>query len=371
MADAQSTSYLDLSDEDFMKAPMQEAVSESVQETVEKEEPEQQAEVIEETQEVSDTGLVAEESVATDTQKEAESEENKEKAADKQETVVDNEKETKETIDYKAAYEKLTAPFKANGKEISVQNVDDAVALMQMGANYSKKMAALKPHLRMVKMLEKHGLLDETKLSYLIDLSSQNPQAIAKLVKDSGVDPLEMDMTTADNYKPKTRTVDDKEMELDAVLEEVKDSSNYKRMIDVVASQWDASSQQTIADTPQILKIISSHMDSGIFDLIQKEMDSERMFGRLEGLSDIEAYRKVGDALHARGSFDFLAKKQQNTQRTVSVTKPAQVQDDKLKDKKRAAAPVKSATVSQVKSDFNPLALSDEEFAKLAKTSFL
>jgi hypothetical protein len=229
----------------------------------------------------------------------------------------------------------------------------------------------LKPHLRMVKMLEKHGLLDENKLSYLIDLSAQNPQAIAKLVKDSGVDPLEMDMTTADSYKPKTRTVDDKEIELDAVLEEVKESSNYKRMIDVVASQWDASSQQTIADTPQILKIISSHMDSGVFDLIQQEMEKERMFGRLDGLSDIEAYRKVGDALHARGSFDFLAKKQQSPQRTVSVAKPAQVQDDKLKDKKRAAAPVKSATVSQVKSDFNPLALSDEEFAKLAKPSFL
>ena len=89
--------------------------------------------------------------------------------------------------DYKAEYLRLLAPFKANGKEIAVSTVDDAISLMQMGANYNKKMAGLKPSLKMLKLLENSGLLSEEKISYLIDLEKKNPAAINKLIKDSGI----------------------------------------------------------------------------------------------------------------------------------------------------------------------------------------
>ena len=48
-----------------------------------------------------------------------------------------------EQTDYQAFYEKLTKPFKANGREIQVQNADDMIALMQQGANYSKRWHSL------------------------------------------------------------------------------------------------------------------------------------------------------------------------------------------------------------------------------------
>ena len=274
-------------------------------------------------------------------------------------------------IDYKAEYERLTQPFKANGKEIKVNSVEDAVELMQMGANYSKKMAALKPHLKLIKMLDKHGLMDESKLSYLIDLNGKNPEAIAKLVKDSGLDPMEMDDRKADDYKPTSYKVDDREIELDNVLESIKDSSTYQRTISVVSNDWDKASKEVIANTPQILSVLNAHMESGIYDIIQAELENERTFGRLEGLSDIEAYRYVGDRIQANGGFSHLAKGQQNQPKQNAVSaKPMQVQDDKLKDKKRAAAPSKPAITSQVPKDFNPLALSDEEFAKF-KPNFM
>ena len=79
----------------------------------------------------------------------------------------------------------------------------------------------------------------------------------------------------------------------------------------------------------------------------------------------MDAYRKVGDSIQAKGGFDHLAKGQQNQpKQSVPTPKPMQVQDDKLKDKKRAAAPSKPAVTSQPVKDFNPLSLSDEEFAK-------
>jgi hypothetical protein len=274
-------------------------------------------------------------------------------------------------IDYKAEYERLTQPFKANGKEIKVNSVEDAVELMQMGANYSKKMAALKPHLKLIKMLDKHGLMDESKLSYLIDLNGKNPEAIAKLVKDSGLDPMEMDENKAEDYKPTSYKVDDREIELDNVLESIKDSSTYQRTISVVSNDWDKASKEVIANTPQILSVLNAHMESGIYDIIQAELENERTFGRLQGLSDIEAYRYVGDRIQANGGFSHLAKGQQNQPKQSAVlAKPMQVQDDKLKDKKRAAAPSKPAVTTQAAKDFNPLALSDEEFAKF-KPNFM
>ena len=81
-------------------------------------------------------------------------------------------------VDYKAEYEKLLAPFKANGTDMQAQSVEDAIQLMQMGAGFHKKIAALKPAMKQVKLLEKHGLLDEDKLNYLIDLANKKPEAI-------------------------------------------------------------------------------------------------------------------------------------------------------------------------------------------------
>ena len=211
--------------------------------------------------------------------------------AEKEESKEDPSPAEPPPVDYEAEYKRLLAPFKANGREIAVKGVDDAIALMQMGANYNKKMAALKPNLRLLKMLEKHQLLDEQKLGYLIDLDKKNPDAIRKLVSDSGIDPMEIDTEKGGDYKPNTYKVDDREIELDAVLEEIQDSPSYSRTIAVIGNQWDTASKKVLSEQPQLIKVINDHIDRGIFDLIVKEMESERVFGRLNGLSDLDAYR--------------------------------------------------------------------------------
>lgn len=274
-------------------------------------------------------------------------------------------------VDYKAAYERLTAPFKANGRDIQVANVDDAIALMQMGANYNKKMAAFKPNLKLLKMLETNGLLSEEKIGYMIDLEKKNPEAINKLVKDSGIDPLDMSAEKAGEYKPGNHTVDERELELDAVLDELASSPTYDRTLKVVSTQWDKASKSTIADAPSILKVIDAHMGNGIYDLITKEMENERTFGRLQGLTDLEAYRQVGDSIHARGGFAHLGHQKQATNTPAEPVivqpkpKPA-VDDAKLREQRRAASSTKTTVATaSVKADFNPLNLPDEEFGKV------
>lgn len=272
--------------------------------------------------------------------------------------------DTAPEVNYEEEYKRILAPFKANGKEMQVHSIDEAITLMQMGANYNKKMAGMKPAMKTLKLLENNGLLDEEKLSFLIDLDKKNPEAIKKLVQESGIDPLELGGKS--EYKPNTYTVDERELELDAVLEELQDTPTFSKTIDLVSTKWDGPSKQVIAAQPQLLKVLNDHMSRGIYDLISTEVERNRMLGRLNGLSDLEAYKAVGDEIEARGGFAHLVpKKPEAAPQRVPVTPPPKAADPAVRSQKLAASPPKSAAPAAPAADFNPLALSDEEFSKI------
>lgn len=279
-------------------------------------------------------------------------------------------------VNYEALYKQITAPFKANGRDIQVESPEEAIRLMQMGANYNKKMAALKPNLALMKMLENNGLLNADKIGFLIDLDKKNPEAISKLVKDSGIDPLDISAEKAGGYTPGKHRVNDVEVELDQVLDELKDAPKLNETLDLVGTQWDAKSKGLVAANPQVLKVINTHMQNGIYDLVANEMTRQQALGQLSGLSDLEAYRQVGDAMASEGKFAHLFKQpdtvkaddkgsQAPAAKTVIEPKPKKADDSKREEQRRAAAPARgTAPSNKVAADFNPLALSDEEFAK-------
>lgn len=295
--------------------------------------------------------------------------EDEEEVAEADEEAPEDESEPTDDSEYKAQIEKLLAPFKANGREIKVESVDDAITLMKMGANYNKKMAALKPNLKIMRMLENQGLLSEEKLNFLIDLSKKKPEAISKLVKDSGLDPLDMNTDDAENYKPESYQVDDREIAIDEVLESIRDTETYAQTVDLVSNKWDESSRKVIIDNPEIIRVINDHKANGIFDQIATEMERDRMFGRLEGLSDLEAYKQVGDRLHAEGKFGSPEPAPKPANETVQPVKkpPANPQ---LANRKRAASTTRTKPVTKAATDFNPLAMSDEDFEKIAASKY-
>jgi len=267
------------------------------------------------------------------------------------------------TVDYEAEYKRMLAPFRANGKELQVNNVDDAIALMQMGANYNKKLASLKPSLKIVKMLDNNDLLDEAKLSYLIDLSKKDPKAITKLVTESDLDPLDIDPESAEDYKPAAYTVDDKELELDGILDEIRETDSYAKTLDIVGNKWDESSKQVLLESPEIIRVINDHVGNGVYDQVARVIESERMLGRLQGLTDIQAYKQVGDALSANGNFNNQAPTA--ARKVVKPTKKVK-SDPKLISRKKAAASTRGNTKgNSLPNDFNPLSMSDEEISKM------
>lgn len=270
----------------------------------------------------------------------------------------------------------IMAEFKANGTTIKVKNVEDAIQLMQMGANYHKKMSGLKPSLKLLKLLENNGLSDPEKLNYLIDLSQKKPEAITQLLKDSKIDPMNIDLTGEKEYVPQNRSVSDTEILLDEVLDSISNSPSYNKTLTVLGDEWDSDSRSLLAQTPEVIRTINAHMENGIYDQVDQAVKYERSLGKLTGVNDYEAYQRIGTYMHENKLFKVANVPPVNTD--ASNTKPV---DTKAQDAiaaaeaarvaaKKAASPSRSGKgVDDKNANYNPLTMSDEDFIKFNKLS--
>lgn len=343
--------FLGMSDEDFLnQSPSAEGDMDS---QVSEPEPEEQHEEVELSAEESGSEAEPEEAAVEEEDVEQEEDESEDTGSEEVEEASQSEPDFGDL-------ERIKQAFKANGTEVQVKSVDEAISLMQMGANYTKKMQALQPNLKVLKTLEKHNLLEEDKLNYLIDLSKKDPKAISKLVSEAELDP--MDIETDVEYTPNDHQVSDASVQLEQVLDDLKSTPTYSKCIDVVGNQWDEGSRNVLTREPALIAQINEQMQLGIFDKIQQEVERTRMFGGLAGMSDFDAYRQMGAQMYQAGQ---LGQPQQAAARPVAKTQPKQKDDALARKRKAAATPKTNKSPKAKKQDFNPLAMSDEEFLKL------
>lgn len=276
-------------------------------------------------------------------------------------------------VDYEKFYKQVMAPFKANGKQIELRNPEEAIQLMQMGANYTRKMQDITQHRKTLLMLENNGLLDPDKLSYLIDIDKGNPEAIKKLLKDKGVDPLAIDTSTDSNYLGGNHKVSDDEANFRGVLDDLSSNPDGKATLQAVNSTWDQASKEVLWKEPQILNVIHQHRENGIYDRISGEVSRLQALGQIPvGTSFIQAYKAVGDAMQAQGRFNDIASTPSASTGSaaaataaapvatrVAAPKPAVTNGDQA-----SAAAASRSTPGKVEKLVNPLAMSDDEFLK-------
>lgn len=283
--------------------------------------------------------------------------------------------------DYEAFYKQVMSPLKANGKTIDIRSPEELIQLAQMGANYTKKMQDLVPHRKVLTMLQNNGLLDEDKLSYLIDLDNKNPEAIKKLIKDSGIDPLEIDTASEPAYIEGTHRVSDAEVNFRSALDELGSTPDGKETLQVINGTWDQASKELLWKHPETLAIIQAQREVGIYDRIAAEMDRRVTLGAIPaGTPFLQAYKIVGDALTEANAFDDLKEKPEGNASTAKTA--PQGQGDNGSEPKvvatRAATPrspvangdaasAASPTRAAPKSAqvfVNPLSMPDDEFMK-------
>ena len=285
--------------------------------------------------------------------------------------IVDTDGDTQKTakIDFEGAYRRIMSPFKASKRMMQVDSIDDAVSLMQKGADYNQKMQALNPNLKVVSMLEKEGLLDAAKLNNLIDLSKKNPKAIAKLIKDSGIDPLDIDTDEEVDYKPTDYGVSDTEFKINQALDDIKDSPSFDKTLNVLSKEWDNESKKLISENPSIISIINDHVYNGVYDRVQSIIDSERAVGRLNNVPDVVAYRQVAEYLQHQGSLVNEGHVDTQPPAFVPQTKANEVDTAKLNDKRKAAGSTKKTASKKTSSTPDYLKMTDDEFMKMAASS--
>jgi hypothetical protein len=271
-------------------------------------------------------------------------------------------------INYKAEYAKVMAPFKAAKRTIQVSTAEEIRRLAQMGVDYSRKMEAMKPYQRILKTLEKNDLLDPEKINFLIDLDKKNPEAIKKFLKDSDIDPMDLDLEDDIDYRPNDHSVSDSDIALDDVINDLRETPHFERTVNVITKEWDTASRKILIDNPEVIRYINQHMDAGIYEQIADRAANDKLFGRTSGLSDLEAYKQAGDALQAEGAFntpnpDVTSPDGKATQGFSQDSGSSSAQAENLRNRKRAASPTKG-NASARKRVPNFLTMSDEDIEK-------
>lgn len=340
--------------------------TETTEET-ESEEDDKSSESTESENTEDDVDKVDESSEETESTEEVEK---NDKTSDESTSEERTKEEEKSEVNYKEFYDKVMAPFKANGKSIDLRSPEEAVQLMQMGANYTKKMQAIQPYRKMLIMLENNGLMDENKLSYLIDLEQKNPDAIQKLIKDSKIDPMELDTEKESTYQVGNHQVSNEEAAFVTALDDLKSTQEGQETLQVINDKWDQASKEVLWENPELLNVIQSQRQNGIYDRIVSEFDRQTVLGKIPaGTSFINAYKAIGDQLGSSGAFNDLKSNNTLSQESTtnqepvakSVTKPkAKVKNN---EKANAASSTRSSP-KQAKKFVNPLAMSDDEFLK-------
>lgn len=351
MDENQGADIWSMSDDEFSKASFGSDVETSEEVSITSEEPEDVEETVTESADEPTSEVVEEVEETSDDD-------------DEVEPVYES-----PTVDIEAEYRKLIgSPIKANGTELVIDSVDDAIKLIQMGANYYKKVEQLKPAQKVITMLEKAGMLDEQKLSFAIDLLNKDKGAIAKLVE--GMDTYELQDEQHKDYVPTNRSVSDEQLTLDNVIQEVSSTPTGHRTLEVLGTKWDMASRETVVSNPEVIRVLNQHMADGTFDTVSNEVEKQRMLGNIPaGLNNIQAYKFVGDQLYA-GKGKVAPQGQQPNQQPANAGKPIHKPSKETVVQQRRAASNSARTPSQSLSNNmdNVFALSDEEFkAKYGK----
>lgn len=272
--------------------------------------------------------------------------------------------------DYKAMYEGLLAPIKANGKEIQLKSHAELVQLAQQGANYTRKMQDIAPHRKTLLMLENNGI-DQEQLSFLIDLSKKDPTAIQKLLKESEINPLDIDVEAEPTYQGGNHRVTDEEANFRAAVDDASSSDTGRVVLQAINGTWDQASKELLFSQPNIIETMIQQQEAGFYERIAGEVDRRRVLGQIpQGMPFLQAYKTVGDQMVAAGQMQDLVEKATPPVQTPPVAAaPVAVRVAPVKPvvtpnaKVEAAAPTRPAP-NAAKKLVNPLAMSDEDFMK-------
>ena len=217
--------------------------------------------------------------------------------------------------------------FKANGREYEF--TEDEVReqfpkIFGQAMDYTKKMQAIKPWRKTIDAIEGAQLSHED-VSLMIDVLKGDKDAVAAVLKRTGVDALELDVEQS-RYVPKDYGRDDKALAVKDVIDEISVDAEYNTTYKILSKEWDDGSFREMTSDPELIKLLHIDVKSGMYDRVQPIAEKLKVYDRGKR-SDLDYYKEA-----ARVYFNEQA---QEEARRAEYEKARVLKESELADKAR------------------------------------
>ena len=258
--------------------------------------------------------------------------------------------------------------FKANGKEYEFSSdeiVDQFPKIFGQAMDYTKKMQALKPWRKTIDALE-GAELTHNDVNLMIDVLKGNKEAIAEVIKRTGVDTLDLNTEENSKYVAEDYGRDDRALAVKDVVDLINQDPEYTVTHNILSKDWDERSWGTMAENPEMIRLLHLDVKSGMYNRLQPIAEKLKIFGG-GTKSDLDYYKEAAEQFFRRTAQEEAAKEQQATE-TAATTRVAKVKEKtaqrtatkEASAKRKAAAPTKNLASGKGVVDY--LEDSDEAF---------
>ena len=234
-------------------------------------------------------GATSTDEVETETESTADATKPDKEVVEGDEDPIEDDNLEDEIVD-EAQKEHQELAFKANGREYKFTQ-DEIMAqfpkIFGQAMDYTKKTQAMKPWRKTIDAIEE-AKLGHDDINLMIDVMKGNKEAIAEVLKRTGVDSLEID-TENSKYTPNDYGRDDKALAIKDIIEEISVDREYETTHKVLSKEWDEKSFKRMTDDPELIRLLHYDVKSGTFDKVQAVAEKIKVFDR--GLkTDLEYY---------------------------------------------------------------------------------
>ncbi len=244
---------------------------------------------------------------------------------------------------------------KANGQEYEF-TLDEMKSqfgsIFAKAQDYTKKTQALKEYRRTIDIVQNAGISDND-LNLFADVLKGDKEAIATILKRTGVDALDLDVENV-NYAPKNYGRNDTELAIKDIVDEISADKEYVITHNVLEKQWDSRSREKFIENPNMIKGLHIDIKSGLFDKLNPIMQKLKIYDG-GSRSDLDYYYmahdqyKSSELLAASNAEKAELARVENQAKTIQANKVDEVkakiaQQTATKDasvKRKAAAPTK------------------------------
>lgn len=306
-----------------------------------------------------------------------------EEVATEDEDPIEDVESEEDINDEIAQKEQQELVFKANGREFKFtqdEMLEQFPKIFGQAMDYTKKTQAMKPWRKTIDAIEQAKLGHED-INLMIDVMKGNKEAIAEVMKRTGVDSLEID-TENSKYTPNDYGRDDKALAIKDIVEEISVDKEYEITHRVLSKEWDEKSFRKMTEDPDLIRLLHVDVKTGMFDKVQPIADKIKVFDR-GSKSDLEYYRLASIELAQqqqeanRAAYEAERQKQEREARLAKQVEIDRVKKTQERQKevavkaveRKAATPTTRKVPTSKVVDY--LDNSDEAFEEWYKTNVL